>query len=102
VKAIVRKFLHARDASADNARSGTAPAVCTSSECDASTEQAPQQPATYNAAAAVATQASKYTPPPVTKNADGTFSVDIQCPRSAIPARVTTYLVCYTLLPTDQ
>ncbi|WIA43948.1 hypothetical protein OEZ86_010341 [Tetradesmus obliquus] len=102
VEAIVRKFMHARDASADNARRGTAPAVCTSSKCDASAEQARQQPATYNTAAAVATQASKYTPPPVTKNADGTLSVDIKCPRSAIPAEVTTYLVCYTLLPADQ
>lgn len=39
VEAIVRKFMHARDASADNARRGTAPAVCTSSKCDASAEQ---------------------------------------------------------------
>ncbi|WIA40391.1 hypothetical protein OEZ86_013751 [Tetradesmus obliquus] len=60
------------------------------------------QDAQESAARAAAVQASKYTPPPVTKNADGTLSVEIKCPRSAIPARETTYLVCYTQVPTDQ
>jgi hypothetical protein len=61
-----------------------------------------QQGTADGAAAAAAVQASKYTPPPVTKNPDGTFSVEIKCPRSSIPAKETTYLVCYTLVPTNQ
>ncbi|WIA20108.1 hypothetical protein OEZ85_005960 [Tetradesmus obliquus] len=67
-----------------------------------SAEQRHPQGAQDGTATAAAVQASKYTPPPVKKNPDGTLSVEIKCPRSVIPARETTYLVCYTQVPTDQ
>jgi hypothetical protein len=75
-----------------------APIVCTSSDCDASA----QPSAGDRAAAAVAVQAGKYTPPAVTNNPDGTFSVEVRCPRTVLPAKETIYMVCYVEVPSDQ
>jgi hypothetical protein len=52
--------------------------------------------------ATAAVQARKHAAPLVTTNADGTLSVEMRCPRSILPAKETTYLVCYFQAPNDQ
>jgi glucose/arabinose dehydrogenase len=52
--------------------------------------------------AALAVQATQHTGRLVTTNPDGTLSVEMRCPRAVLPAKETTYLVCYFQAPNDQ
>jgi hypothetical protein len=88
----VSSYMQGGDTPADGISSASA--VCHSLKCDATAGNAP--------AVEVSVQASKYTPPPVTTNADGTLSVELKCPRSPLPAKETRYLVCYVQVPNDQ
>jgi hypothetical protein len=94
VLSTVNNYMQGRDTPADGTSSASASAVCRSPRCDATASAAP--------AAEVSVQASKYTPPPATTNPDGTLSVELKCPRSTLPAKETTYLVCYVQVPNDK
>jgi hypothetical protein len=87
----VSNYMQGRDAPADTS---SASALCHSSVCDATARAAH--------VSEVILQTSKYTPPRVTTNPDGTLSVEVKCPRSTLPAKETTYLVCYVQVPNDQ